>query len=135
MNAMNPHEGRLLARRNELTRRLGKIETDLDTTPNPDSEERATERENDEVLEGLGLQGQMELKAIDAALKRVADGTYGTCVRCGTPISAERLEAVPVSRNAYWNRVDRSGVRRQRPLPTRYEEAGRYGDRPASFII
>ena len=95
MNAMNPHEGRLLARRNELTRRLGKIETDLDATPNPDSEERATERENDEVLEGLGLQGQMELKAIDAALKRVADGTYGTCVRCGNPISAERLEAVP----------------------------------------
>lgn len=95
MNAMNSHEGRLLARRDELTRRLGKIETDLDSTPNPDSEERATERENDEVLEGLGLQGQMELKAIDAALKRLADGTYGTCVRCGNPISAERLEAVP----------------------------------------
>ncbi len=95
MNAMNPHEARLLARKHELTRRLGKIETDLDTTPNPDSEERATERENDEVLEELGLQGQMELKAIEAALKRVADGTYGTCVRCGGAISRERLEAVP----------------------------------------
>ena len=95
MNAMNPHEDRLLARKHELTRRLGKIETDLDTTPNPDSEERATERENDEVLEELGLQGQMELKAIDAALKRIADGSYGTCVRCGGQISAERLEAVP----------------------------------------
>ena len=95
MNAMNPNEARLLARKHELTRRLGKIETDLDTTPNPDSEERATERENDEVLEELGLQGQMELKAIDAALKRIADGAYGTCVRCGGQISAERLEAVP----------------------------------------
>lgn len=95
MNGMNPHESRLLARRAELTRRLGKIEVDLDATRDPDSEERATERENDEVLEGLGLQGQMELKAIDAALKRVAEGTYGTCVRCGNPISAERLEAVP----------------------------------------
>ncbi len=95
MNAMNPNEARLLARKHELTHRLGKIETDLDTTPNPDSEERATERENDEVLEELGLQGQMELKAIEAALKRIADGTYGTCVRCGGQISAERLEAVP----------------------------------------
>jgi RNA polymerase-binding transcription factor DksA len=95
MNAMNTNEARLLARQHELTRRLGKIETDLDTTPNPDSEERATERENDEVLEELGLQGQMELKAIEAALKRIADGTYGTCVRCGGQISAERLEAVP----------------------------------------
>ncbi len=95
MNAMNTDEARLLARKHELTRRLGKIETDLDSTPNPDSEERATERENDEVLEELGLQGQMELKAIEAALKRVADGTYGTCVRCGGQISRERLDAVP----------------------------------------
>ncbi len=95
MNAMNTNEARLLARKHELTRRLGKIEIDLDTTPNPDSAERATERENDEVLEELGLQGQMELKAIEAALKRVADGTYGTCVRCGGQISRERLEAVP----------------------------------------
>lgn len=95
MNAMNTNEARLLARKQELTRRLGKIETDLDTTPNPDSAERATERENDEVLEELGLQGQMELKAIEAALKRIADGTYGTCVRCGGAISRERLEAVP----------------------------------------
>jgi len=95
MNATNPNEARLLARKHELTQRLGKIESDLDTTPNPDSEERATERENDEVLEELGLQGQMELKAIEAALKRVADGTYGTCVRCGGQISQERLEAVP----------------------------------------
>jgi RNA polymerase-binding transcription factor DksA len=95
MNAMNPHEARLVARRQELTLRLGKIEHDLDATPNPDSEERATERENDEVLEGLGLQGQMELKAIEAALQRVANGTYGVCVRCGGEISKERLEAVP----------------------------------------
>lgn len=95
MNAVNPHEATLLARRDELARRLGKIETDLDTARSPDSEERATERENDEVLEELGLQGQMELKAIEAALKRIADGTYGTCVRCGGQISQERLEAVP----------------------------------------
>ncbi len=95
MNAMNPNEARLLARKRELTQRLGKIETDLETTRHPDSEERATERENDEVLEGLGLQGQIELTAIDAALKRIADGTYGTCVRCGGEIGRERLEAVP----------------------------------------
>jgi RNA polymerase-binding transcription factor DksA len=95
MNAMNTHEARLLARRDELKRRLGKIETDLDQQHSADSEERATEGENDEVLEGLGMQGQIELKAIEAALTRVADGSYGICVRCGSKISAERLEAVP----------------------------------------
>lgn len=95
MNAMNTDEARLLARRDELKRRLGKIETDLDTKRSADSEDRATEGENDEVLEGLGLQGQMELKAVEAALKRIADGTYGVCVRCGGEISQERLQAVP----------------------------------------
>lgn len=35
------------------------------------------------------------LKAIDAALARIADGTYGSCVRCGKPIGDGRLEAMP----------------------------------------
>jgi RNA polymerase-binding transcription factor len=32
---------------------------------------------------------------LDRALSRLADGTYGTCVRCGRPIGADRLEARP----------------------------------------
>jgi RNA polymerase-binding protein DksA len=32
---------------------------------------------------------------IDAALARLANGTYGTCVDCGTEIPAERLEVRP----------------------------------------
>jgi DnaK suppressor protein len=32
---------------------------------------------------------------IDAALGRLADGSYGTCVRCGRDIPAERLEFRP----------------------------------------
>jgi RNA polymerase-binding protein DksA len=35
------------------------------------------------------------LGEIDAALKRIEDGTYGTCVNCGQPIAPERLEALP----------------------------------------
>jgi RNA polymerase-binding protein DksA len=35
------------------------------------------------------------LNAIDAALKRMDDGTYGTCTNCGREIPAERLEAYP----------------------------------------
>jgi len=34
------------------------------------------------------------LQAIDAALKRMDDGTYGICVNCGRPIGAERLEGI-----------------------------------------
>jgi DnaK suppressor protein len=32
---------------------------------------------------------------IDGALKRMDAGSYGTCERCGQPIAAERLEALP----------------------------------------
>jgi RNA polymerase-binding transcription factor DksA len=32
---------------------------------------------------------------IDAALARIAAGTYGTCVHCGSPIPPERLEFRP----------------------------------------
>ena len=35
------------------------------------------------------------LAAIDAALQRIEDGTYGLCGSCGQPIGAERLEALP----------------------------------------
>ena len=35
------------------------------------------------------------LAAIDAALKRIDDGTFGTCRSCGQPIAIERLEALP----------------------------------------
>ena len=38
------------------------------------------------------------LAAIDAALKRIDEGTFGVCTRCGQPIDAERLEALPWAR-------------------------------------
>ena len=37
---------------------------------------------------------QQHLAAVDAALARLDDGTFGTCVRCGRPIAPERLEAL-----------------------------------------
>ncbi|WP_180898533.1 TraR/DksA family transcriptional regulator [Martelella soudanensis] len=85
----------LEARQAEILKRLRRIDDDLGRTRNPDSAERATEAENDEVLEEFGHVGSDELKALAAALERVEDGTYGICVKCGKPISAERLEAVP----------------------------------------
>ena len=85
----------LTTRRSELEKRLIKIEDQLDDPKNPDIEERATEREGDEVLELQGNSGLLEIKSIDAALKRIKSGTYGICITCDQQISAERLEAVP----------------------------------------
>jgi DnaK suppressor protein len=35
------------------------------------------------------------LRAIDAALVRLDEGTFGTCTSCGRPIEPERLEFLP----------------------------------------
>ncbi|MGX4691105.1 TraR/DksA family transcriptional regulator [Streptomyces sp. JNUCC 63] len=35
------------------------------------------------------------LKEIDEAFARIEDGTYGTCLGCGKPVPAERLEILP----------------------------------------
>jgi RNA polymerase-binding protein DksA len=50
------------------------------------------DRELDATLEG---NEERMLDAIDAALKRIEDGTYGTCTNCGQPVGEERLEALP----------------------------------------
>ena len=38
---------------------------------------------------------QDHLEQVEAALRRLDEGTFGACVRCGRPIAAERLEALP----------------------------------------
>jgi RNA polymerase-binding protein DksA len=50
------------------------------------------DREIDYTLEENS--GQV-LSEIEAALKRIEDGTYGVCTVCGKEIAPERLEAYP----------------------------------------
>ena len=38
-----------------------------------------------------------QVAAVDAALRRLAEGRYGVCDRCGRPIGAERLAARPAA--------------------------------------
>jgi RNA polymerase-binding transcription factor DksA len=85
----------LEARLAELGARLEAIEDELDSHHNPDWEDLATEREGDEVLEATGLAGQAEIPQIRAALKRIEDGSYGHCARCGAEIVEARLDALP----------------------------------------
>jgi RNA polymerase-binding protein DksA len=50
------------------------------------------DRELDYTLEG---NAEEVLRAIDTALGRIDDGSYGTCEVCGKEIPEERLEARP----------------------------------------
>jgi DnaK suppressor protein len=36
-----------------------------------------------------------ELHLVEKALRKLENGTYGTCESCGNPIAPERLEAIP----------------------------------------
>lgn len=91
---------KLLARREELQRRVRKIKDEVRHVSGPlssDFAEQAVERENEEVLDALGEAGRQELRQISAALERIDSGDYGTCVGCGDAIPWPRLEVLPFS--------------------------------------
>jgi RNA polymerase-binding transcription factor len=50
------------------------------------------EQQRDLALRDRAIQ---HLELVDAALARIDAGTFGRCTRCGKPIAAERLEALP----------------------------------------
>lgn len=49
-------------------------------------------------VDALIHQARTQLVEVDAALSRIASGTYGTCEKCGEPIAEARLEARPTAR-------------------------------------
>jgi DnaK suppressor protein len=55
----------------------------------------ATETFDRELAVTLEDNAEAVLAAIDRALQRIEEGTYGICVNCGKPIAPERLEALP----------------------------------------
>jgi DnaK suppressor protein len=68
-----------------------------DTSQEPDIADRAS-TETDRSLELRTRDRQRKLIAkIDAALKRIDDGSYGYCEETGEPISLKRLEARPIA--------------------------------------
>lgn len=87
----------LETRLSELDHEMEDIEQALDSPAPKDSEDFASERQGDEVLEARGLSDQHEVAQIKAALDRIAAGTYGVCTKCGEDISMERLDALPAT--------------------------------------
>ncbi len=51
-----------------------------------------------ELDQGLEAGVQETIADIDGALRRLDEGTYGSCEACGKPIGAERLAAIPWAR-------------------------------------
>ncbi|MCT1620139.1 TraR/DksA family transcriptional regulator [Janibacter hoylei] len=95
------------AERRETLARLATLTGDFDALveasegSNADDEhdpEGATIAFERSQVDALARQAREHLREIDAALARLDAGDYGTCERCGRPISAGRLEARPTAR-------------------------------------
>ena len=94
---ISDRKAQLTQRRLELVARMSFVDQELSSHGSPDWEDNAIEHEEDESLEALGLSAQAELRMIDAALARVEAGEYGFCAKCGTQISAARLDLLPAT--------------------------------------
>ena len=80
------------------------VGSNLDDEHDPEGSTVAFEREQ---LAALRRAAREHLEEIDAALARLAAGSYGLCERCGRPIAGERLAALPAARRC----VDCAGRR------------------------
>ena len=63
-----------------------------------DVADKATDNYDRELNIGLASNEQQILNDIDIALKRIEDGTYGSCEIYGTAIPKKRLLAMPYTR-------------------------------------
>jgi DnaK suppressor protein len=95
------HDGKTLpieqlqAEREHTLLNLARARQILRSEIDPDEDDGASDLEEHEnamvLIPGL----ERKLEAIDHALQRAQQGTYGICERCGAPIDPARLEALP----------------------------------------
>jgi RNA polymerase-binding protein DksA len=105
-NSMHPKTQEALARQLMRQRALlvGEVqdtEADLQFIQEDhetDFEERAQEEREARLLASLDDRSRQEIREIDAALRRMVEGTYGVCAGCGRRITVARLRALPATR-------------------------------------
>lgn len=78
-----------------LQQRLESIRRDVAKAHSLDAAEQAQERENDQVVDAIGVETTQSLREIQAALARLEAGSYGICERCGEEIAPARLAVLP----------------------------------------
>lgn len=74
--------------------RDARLDTQADDEHDPEGPTMSSEWSR---ITGLQGESKAELLAIDHALGRLEDGTFGVCARCGNPIGMQRLQARPTA--------------------------------------
>ncbi len=92
---------RLLHRRDALERSLREavaLAKQLPEGRDPDWLDAAVDGESRDVSGRLSDRERKEIDQVNAALGRLAEGTYGLCEHCGRAIGRQRLLAIPEAR-------------------------------------
>jgi DnaK suppressor protein len=94
---------------------------DLQKVDGIDTYDLASVARDLEIIVILTVGVREKLAAIDEALGRIDDGSYGLCEECGLDIAEGRLAALPFTRLCVSCQSDRE---RESKLNKRYEESG-----------
>jgi DnaK suppressor protein len=79
----------------QFLRRMDQEARSLDAEAAQDSADQCVISLSKEALFERSSQRRTVLGLIEAALKRIADGSFGTCVGCGNEVQDQRLQALP----------------------------------------
>ncbi len=92
---------RLLEKQRQLTEEVGKSALygkDQEDDSIKDLGDQANTAYTREFFFELGNGNRELLRDVVAALRKVDDGSFGACERCGEPIAEKRLDALPFAR-------------------------------------
>jgi len=94
-NSLSKEQARLQEEETQVLEELGSLREAMLAEVDIDPEEgdaEITEREKNSALLAVL---ENKLQDIQAALRSIEKGSYGTCARCGNPIEPGRLEVKP----------------------------------------
>ncbi len=91
------YERELVSKRAEVVQELGRQRSRLRIETGGDALDRLRSLAERELAVRNVTRLSTLLEQLDAALERIRDGTYGTCLMCGEPIAPRRLAALPWS--------------------------------------
>ncbi len=92
---------RLLEKQRQLTEEVGKSALygkDQEDDSIKDLGDQANTAYTREFFFELGNGNRELLRDVAAALRKIEDGSFGACERCGEPIAEKRLDALPFAR-------------------------------------
>jgi len=98
---LQQYRERLLAQQQQIEQRIFRTASDLyamESDRDIEFMDHSQEEAANDPMVALDERSRYLVEEIQAALRRIEDGTYGDCVRCGEPIDVARLEALPMAR-------------------------------------